>query len=104
MLKAFRASVIIPCAALALSAFAAFATEVRSEKFSIPFDFQVGKQTLPAGEYRIHQIEGNNVALLVNAKTGKQVELLRPTNTHREGKAKLVFEENQGHHALTHIF
>ena len=104
MLKTFRASVIIPCAAVALSAFALHASEVKTEKFSIPFEFQVAKHTMPAGEYRVQQAEGSNIALLVNAKTGKQVEFIRPANTHKEGRAKLIFEETGGHRSLTRIF
>jgi hypothetical protein len=104
MLKAFRASVIIPCAALVLSSFALHASEVKTDKFSIPFEFQVGGKTLPAGDYRVQQAQGSNIALLVNAKTGKQVEFVRPANLHQDGKAKLVFEETGGKHSLTRIY
>src|SRR5437879_13879754 len=31
---------------------------------NIPFDFVVGKQTLPAGEYRIEQLSGRSVLLI----------------------------------------
>jgi hypothetical protein len=103
MLKAFRTSVIIPCVALALSALALQATEVKSEKFSIPFEFQVAKQTMPAGEYRVQQATGSNVVVLVNAKTGKQVEFIRSANMHDEGRAKLVFEDIDGRRSLTRI-
>jgi hypothetical protein len=104
MLKAFRAFVILPCAALVLSTFALQAAAVKTETFAIPFQFQVQKQTMPAGEYRINQAQGSDIAQLVNTKTGQRVEFIRPTTTHQQGKARLVFEGGENHRSLTRIF
>jgi len=104
MHKAIRAFVILPCAALALSTFALQAAAVKSETFKIPFEFQVQKQTMPAGDYRVQQAQGSDIALLENTKTGKRVEFVRPTPTHQQGKVRLVFEGGQNHRSLTRIF
>ena len=103
MHKAIRALVIIPCAALMLSTYALQAAPLKSEKFSIPFEFRVQKQTLPAGEYQIRQTSEAGYVLLVNTKTGESVEFIRPSNTHQEGKARLVFEGEPGRQSLKRI-
>lgn len=100
MQKAFRALVILPCAAaLILGVSAARAAAVKSETFAIPFAFQVEKQTLPPGEYRVEQAQGLDIAMLVNIKTGQKVGIVRPAATHEPGKVKLVFKG----HTLTQI-
>jgi hypothetical protein len=104
MQKAFRIHVILPCAALVLSTVALQAAAVKTETFAIPFEFQVQRQTMPAGEYRIQQAQGSDIALLVNTKTGKRVEFIRPATTHEQGKARLVFEGGENHRSLTRIF
>jgi hypothetical protein len=104
MHKAFRAFVILPCVALALSALTLHAAAVKSETFAIPFEFHVQKQIMPAGEYRVQQATGSDIAILVNTRTGKRVEILRPANTHEEGKTKLVFKGAENQRYLTHIF
>ena len=77
---------------------------VKSEKFEIPFDFQVQRhKTLPAGEYQIEQATGSAFATLVNTKTGEEVEFLRPATTHQQGKARLVFENTENGHTLKQI-
>jgi hypothetical protein len=101
---ATRAFAFISTAALLLSASTLHASTVKSEKFQIPFDFQVQKQkTLPAGEYQVQQATGSEVAILVNTRTGERVELLRPTSTHEEGKTRLVFESTENGHSLKQI-
>ena len=104
MHKAIRALVILPCVALIMSVSALHAATVVSEKFNIPFAFQVRNQTLPPGEYRIHQAESDNFAVLINTRTGARVEVLRPANTHQEGKAKLVFSGAPELPSLAHIY
>jgi hypothetical protein len=92
MHKAIRAFVILPCATLIVGALALQAAAVKSEKFRIPFDFQVQKQTLPAGEYTVQQADGSEIVLLINTSTGDRVEFIRPATTHQQGKVRLVFE------------
>jgi hypothetical protein len=101
--KAFRALVILPCFALAAGAFALQAATVQSEKFEIPFAFQVQNQTLPAGEYQIQQTDGSSVAVLLNTKTHDRAQVIRPAGTRQEGKARLVFVDGESHHYLKQI-
>ena len=96
--RAFRSIVILSFAALAMQA-----APVVSEKFEIPFAFQVHKETLPAGVYQVEQADGSNVAALVNKKTGERVEFLRPASTHLEGKARLVFQSVESRQLLKQI-
>jgi hypothetical protein len=98
-----RVSALLPCFALLLGA-SLHASTVESQKFEIPFDFQVLKhKTLPAGEYQVQQDAGSAFATLVNTKTGERVQLLRPSTTHEEGKARLVFENTENGHSLKQI-
>jgi hypothetical protein len=102
--KRFTRKALLPCAALILGASALQATTVKSEKFEIPFEFKVQKlQTLPAGEYEVQQAGGSDFAILVNRKTGQRVQFLRPPNTHEEGKARLIFENNENGYSLKRI-
>ena len=104
MLKAIRAFVILPCAALLAGTFVMQAAAVKSETFRIPFDFRVQKQSLPAGEYSIQQSQGSEIVILTNTKTGKHVELLRPVTRHEPGKAHLEFKDDANGKALTAIY
>ena len=95
--KAIGASILLACVALQ-------ASTVKSEKFKIPFEFQVQNHTtMPAGEYQIQQAEGSDIVLLVNTKTGERLQFIRPPSAHREGKARLVFEEGEHGHVLKGI-
>jgi hypothetical protein len=71
------------------------ASTFRTEKIEIPFAFQVSKITLPAGEYRVQQSFGSDIAFLVNVKTGQQVQVLRTVGSRGDDRAKLVFENTE---------
>src|ERR1022692_4726820 len=102
--RIFRAFALLPCAALILGASAVQASTIKSDKYEIPFEFKVQKhKTLPAGEYEVQQATGSNFAILVNRHTGERVQFLRPANTHEEGKARLIFENNENGHSLKRI-
>jgi hypothetical protein len=58
---------------------------------------------LPPGQYQVEQVEGSEIASLVNTKTGERVNFLRPENTHERGKAHLVFENTAEGHSLKSI-
>jgi hypothetical protein len=91
--RTLRAFALLPCAALILGTSAVQASNVKSDKFEIPFALQVQKhKTLPAGEYEVQQAGGSDFAILVNRHTGERVQFLRPPNTHEDGKARLIFE------------
>jgi len=101
---AIRALGLLPCAAVMLGGCALQASTVQSEKFRIPFEFQVQKhKTLPAGEYQVQQAAGSELAILVNTKTGERVQLLRPSATHEQGKTRLIFENGENGHSLKQI-
>jgi hypothetical protein len=101
--RSIRVSAWLPGAALLLGALALQASTVQSEKFQIPFEFQVQHKTLPAGQYQVQQATGSDLAFLVNSKTGERIEFLRPSTTREEGKTRLVFENTENGHALKQI-
>ncbi len=82
---------LVCAAALATVAVAAFTTELMTAK--IPFDFNVGNQTLPAGTYTVSRSSTNSVLILRNEKTAKGILLV--TNRSQGGatneKAPLDF-------------
>jgi hypothetical protein len=102
--KAIRVFGLIPCAALILGGVALEASTIKSEKFEIPFEFQVqNHKTLPAGEYQVEQTAGSPIASLVNTRTGERVNFFRPATTHKEGRAHLEFENNASGHTLKQV-
>ena len=99
----FRAFALLPCAALIPGASAMQASAVKLDRFEIPFEFKVQHKTLPAGQYEVQQGADSNFAILVNRHTGERVQFLRPSNTRQEGKARLIFENNENGHSLKRI-
>uniref|UniRef100_Q02AE2 Uncharacterized protein n=1 Tax=Solibacter usitatus (strain Ellin6076) TaxID=234267 RepID=Q02AE2_SOLUE len=67
-----------------------------TEKAAIPFEFRYGKRVYEAGEYRIEQDFGKDVAYLVNVRTGKKIQILRPISSRGSGKSFLTFENDGG--------
>jgi hypothetical protein len=77
------------------------ATTFYSAKVTIPFEFRVGKHMYSAGEYRVEQDFGKDIAYLVNLKTGQRVHMLRPLNDSSvSSNSKLTFETVDGVHIL----
>ena len=70
-----------------------YATDVRSENIAVPFEFKVGRVSLPAGEYRVEQDFGKPMVSIVNIRTGRRVQMMRESNT-VSGHAKLKFEKS----------
>jgi hypothetical protein len=79
------------------------ATTFYSAKVMIPFEFKVGKISLAAGEYRVEQEFGKDVATVVNLKTGHRIQMLRPVGEHTQGRAKLLFENRDGVRILKRV-
>jgi hypothetical protein len=75
------------CAALALPA---GAQTVQSLKGDVPFQFSVGRYTLPAGSYSI-QLK-DNLVWFTNAETGQTVTAMLLPTTSESGKAEPVIE------------
>jgi hypothetical protein len=46
------------------------------------------------GEYRVEQDFGKDIAYLVNVKTGRKAQLLRPLNSQTPGSRTLTFEKS----------
>ena len=67
-----------------------------TEKANIPFEFRVGKRVYAAGEYRVEQEFGKDIVYLVNVKTGRRLQMLRPISTRDSGNSKLTFENDGG--------
>jgi hypothetical protein len=102
--RAIRVFALLPGAALILGVSALQASTVKSEKFEIPFAFQVRHHTtLPAGEYQVQRSAGSDIAFLVNTQTGDRVQFLRPAGVSQEGKARLIFENSENGHLLKAI-
>jgi hypothetical protein len=101
-----RAFAFLPCAALILGASAVQASTVKSDRFEIPFAFQVqSHKMLPAGEYQVQQAEGSELAILVNRRTGESFRFIRPSSTAagKEGKFRLMFESTETGQLLKQI-
>lgn len=79
------------------------ATVFYSEKVNIPFEFKAGKHWFGAGEYRVEQDFGKDIAYLVNIKTGQRVQMMRPMNGGFPAHSKLVFENSDGVRVLRKI-
>jgi len=67
-----------------------------AERVNIPFEFKVGKRIFTAGQYRIEQIFGKDIAYVVNTQTGQRFQVLRPTSSRTPGKGKFTFENSYG--------
>jgi hypothetical protein len=102
--RAIRSVAFLSVAALVSGACALEASTKQTDRFNIPFAFQVQNEhtTLPAGVYRIEG-SGSTLVFLVNTMTGKRVELLRSAANRSEGKVKLVFDNKDNIHSLREI-
>ena len=90
-------------ALLMLAAGTLGATSFRSDNVNIPFAFQVHGKTVPAGQYRIVQNFGSEVAALINLQTGERYMLSRPDSSATPHKARLVFENTEQGYKLKKI-
>jgi hypothetical protein len=76
-------------------------------KVSVPFDFTVGKQTFPAGEYTVAPMPMSLNKMLLRNRTG-EVLIFMQTNPaesrERANSARLVFNQYGGEYFLTQIW
>jgi hypothetical protein len=73
---------------------------------TVPFDFVVGNQTLPAGTYTISQVADGTNALRVQRQDGTAAGIILPVGvdfTSNHSSAKLVFQNIGGTYFLTTI-
>ena len=72
------------------------ATIFYSGRVNIPFEFRAGKQIFAAGEYRVEQDYGHDIAYVVNIRTGQRIQMLRPLNGRQPMKMTINFENIGG--------
>ena len=93
---------------LALAAVSVTAQTYRTKPTNIPFSFNVGEKTLPAGEYTVERYQRNSaVVWLVRSRDGQNSALVN-TNALRtndiDSKGKLVFRQYDGRYFLSQIW
>jgi hypothetical protein len=73
---------------------------------NIPFDFVVGKQTLPAGEYRIEQLSSQSVQLIrsTDGHTSTIVMTMAALANDWQSESKLVFNRYGDQYFLSQIW
>ena len=103
MKNVFRTCALSVGTVAMLAASALNASTFISDRVTIPFQFHVANVTMPAGEYRLKSDFGNDIAYLINVKTGQQVQILRNFAARTEGHARLVFEVDNGAYKLKTI-
>ena len=92
--------------ALLLAVSAAQAQETRV-KASIPFDFVVGNQVLPSGDYMVVSQGSGNEAILIRSDDNKAVSLsltYASSSFNPSDKTKLVFHSLAGQYFLSQIW
>ena len=92
-----------------LMAVAAHAQTPRVQTASVPFDFNVGGRTLPAGEYRVERINPQSypAAVVLRSKDGRLSLTLLTRNTESngtEGDARLVFNRYGERYFLAQVW
>ena len=87
-------------------AVAGYAQAPSKVEVNIPFEFSAGKTTLPAGQYSIKRLSGNNVTL--RSADGKQSVILNAPVTQNSSDPnaveRLVFERYGDQFALSQIW
>lgn len=78
-----------------LGVMALSAAPYRSDRIAIPFTFYVKNVKVQPGVYRVTSDDTNPVATLVNERTGRSLQVVRPLTSRNAGKVELRFEENQ---------
>lgn len=76
-------------------------------KANIPFDFVVGKQTLPAGEYMLAGAGNSNQAILIRSNDGKTANFATTsscTSSSPSESTKLIFHTLGGRYFLSQIW
>lgn len=90
--------------AAAVAAVPAVAAQGPIMKADIPFDFQVGAKTMPAGEYQVVTGVATG-ALLVRTPDAKQSAMIMTIGTDRvkDSESAFVFANTNGRHVLTTV-
>ncbi|HWX54529.1 MAG TPA: hypothetical protein VN176_08040 [Verrucomicrobiae bacterium] len=84
----------------------ALASSAHTVVTTVPFDFVIGNQTLPAGTYCIREVADGTNILLVRRKDGTGTGIMVPAGVDfvsDHGNGKLVFQHIGGTYVLTAI-
>ena len=77
-------------------------------KFSVPFDFSVGSDVLPAGDYTLERVFAHDSKLfrIHSADNRHQATFLITTSVHTNhvNKARVVFKRHDQRYALTRFW
>lgn len=89
-----------------LFAAASFAQQHQTLNFKadVPFEFKVGKTTLPAGEYRVLEIANHTLALRNNSNWETTIFMAGPAISLAGLTPKLKFEFEDGHAVLSEVW
>jgi hypothetical protein len=98
-----RASLMV---VVLLFAAASFAQQHQSLKFKadVPFEFSVGKTTLPAGEYLVSEIANHTLALRNSSSGETTIFMAGPAISLAGLTPKLKFQFEDGHAALSEVW
>ena len=103
-LRAFQMLTLL----LMLGVTSAHALNMTSDKVvaNIPFDFTVGKTTLPAGEYVVQRGSSPATLFVQNKETYEAATVLAISVEDRSslGEAKLVFDRHGNEHSLSQVW
>ena len=91
-----------------ISAAPAFAQSVPQANLTVPFDFIVGKRTLPAGEYTIRRVRSDEDQLfLVQSKDAREssIVITSPVGSYTASfESKVVFHKYGNQYVLSQIW
>src|SRR5215813_6745018 len=74
-------------------------------KVEVPFEFSVGKHTLPAGEYRITQVAPSALSLRGENNSVVVVTIAQPIRSQSTSRdAKVTFATRDGYAALSEVW
>ena len=80
-MKRYTASLFVVIGFIIATTCAAHAQTARRIVVNVPFDFIVGKQTMPAGEYSVRQLLQHNDGLLLVQSADRRTTSIVQTNT-----------------------
>jgi hypothetical protein len=73
-------------------------------KADVPFEFSVGKKTLPAGEYLVSEIANHTLALGNRSNWETTIFMAGPVSSLAGLTPKLKFQFEDGHAALSEVW
>ena len=90
--------------AFATAVVSAQAQSVKTVVSNIPFEFAVGDQTLPAGEYRINRSLGNVLTIQTSEPAAVVSRLTNEIHARKDKTARLVFHRYGGRYFLAEVW